>query len=339
MSNEVWDTKPLSWSGINAGTEIISNTTELATGYMTHVTGIVNTSQKNVNYKIGEGTGVQYQDLPYKLPVYIELSSNTDLSSYNFDVDGNEIIATNTSAGIITLTLDGSTSEDIAPDQTFKAKYYDSKWIMELETTTLATTTTYTPIHENNHLICDVSGGNITITLSNPTFAGQKCHIIADGSGIAKVTNTALYANGVYITENTGGLWLECVNNGGTLEWKAENGITAGYTSSSSRVLQYSNGRCVQSKNQPVVFSSVSALKGTFTFTVNFTSTPSGALVSLDSDNLSLASVGSANVYTQYSSLSTSSISTDIRRGTSLGVNFNAADTGTVYCSVEGDYA
>ena len=82
----------------------------------------------------------------------------------------------------------------------------------------------------DNEIKVDLSLGNITINqLTVPDFIGQKVHIYGVGSGIGSIAGgTGLYVNGVYFTENTGGVFLTAVS---LTEWRAENGVTADYVS------------------------------------------------------------------------------------------------------------
>lgn len=118
---------PYSWSTINAGTGDLTNSTALGENLIAYVTGIANTGQDNINYKIGDGS-TQWQNLPYKLPVYIEVSANTNVSTYNFDINGNCLIFHNTSATARTITLDGSTSFSLSAYSTAIWRYNTAWW-------------------------------------------------------------------------------------------------------------------------------------------------------------------------------------------------------------------
>lgn len=126
MSNEVWKTGALSWSAINAGTASISNTDTITDGVIIYVEGIVNTSQKNVNYKVGVGGTTQFKDLPYKLPVYIEISADTNVSTYNFDVNGNVLVIRNTAATAKIITYAAGVTRSIPAGLTATMKYLGS---------------------------------------------------------------------------------------------------------------------------------------------------------------------------------------------------------------------
>lgn len=123
MSNEVWKTGALSWSAINAGTASIDNTDVIADGIIIYVEGIVNTSQKNVNYKVGVGGTTQFQNLPYKLPVYIEISADTDLTSAGLGVNGNVLVIRNTEATAKTITYAAGIARSIPAGLTATMKY------------------------------------------------------------------------------------------------------------------------------------------------------------------------------------------------------------------------
>lgn len=155
----ILDSNPYSWSTINAGTGDITNTTVIGNNYVVYVTGIVNTSQKNINYKVGQ-TGVQWQNLPYKLPVYIEIAANTNVSTYNFNKNGNCLIFHNTSATARTITLDGSTSF-LLPAYGTAIWRYNTAWWNENN----SESGTYTPT-------LSFSGGNtgITYSVNNGTY-------------------------------------------------------------------------------------------------------------------------------------------------------------------------
>ena len=81
--------------------------------------------------------------------------------------------------------------------------------------------------------VIDVSLGNATLggSIPVPKFLGQKGHFVAEGTGIAEIpSGNGLYVNSVFITENTGGLHIEAVDDGaGGLVWSAFNGVTADY--------------------------------------------------------------------------------------------------------------
>ena len=93
----------------------------------------------------------------------------------------------------------------------------------------------------NQEVEVDLSLGNLAIDqLPVPDFIGQKVHIYGVGTGIGSIADgTGLYTNGVYFTENTGGVFLTAIS---TTEWRAENGVTADYVSGGINVKQFSNG-------------------------------------------------------------------------------------------------
>ncbi len=98
------------------------------------------------------------------------------------------------------------------------------------------------PKFSNNIAEVDASLGNVSITLADPEFVGQRIRIFANGTGIVDVAGTGLYANNVYITENTGGMSAEAVEVSGAYEWRADNGVTADYVSGGQRAVFYGNG-------------------------------------------------------------------------------------------------
>ena len=87
----------------------------------------------------------------------------------------------------------------------------------------------------------DLSLGNVAISaLPVPDFIGQRVHIYGVGTGIGSIAGgTGLYVNGVFFTENTGGVFLTAVS---LTEWRAENGVTADYVSGDYHVIKYANG-------------------------------------------------------------------------------------------------
>lgn len=87
----------------------------------------------------------------------------------------------------------------------------------------------------------DLSLGNVAISaLPVPDFIGQRVHIYGVGTGIGSIAGgTGLYVNGVFFTENTGGVFLTAVS---LTEWRAENGVTADYVSSLRNIKKTSNG-------------------------------------------------------------------------------------------------
>lgn len=93
----------------------------------------------------------------------------------------------------------------------------------------------------------DTSGGDISINaLPAPNFIGQKVHIFAIGSGAIDIAGgNGIYTNGVYISENTDGLYIEGTDVGGVLEWKAKNTITYdGPLGGFDKALRYPSGMC-----------------------------------------------------------------------------------------------
>jgi len=97
----------------------------------------------------------------------------------------------------------------------------------------------------------DLSIGNISINqLPVPNFIGQKIHIYGVGSGIGYIAGgTGLYANGVYFTENTGGVFLTAVS---MTEYKLYPGVTAKYVIVGQTIKQYADGSMENSSSVTV---------------------------------------------------------------------------------------
>ncbi len=87
----------------------------------------------------------------------------------------------------------------------------------------------------------DLSSGNISINqLAVPSFVGQTIHIYGEGSGLGDIAGgTGLYSNGVYFTENTGGVFLTAIS---LTEWRAKEGLTANYVSGGQTIHKTASG-------------------------------------------------------------------------------------------------
>lgn len=176
----------------------------------------------------------------------------------------------------------------------------------------------------------DLSAGAVSIsTLPLPKFIGQKVHIYGIGSGVGDIGGgTGLYANGVYFTENTGGVYLTAVDNSGTLEWRAGNGVTADYVSGTDSLNLYASGK---------------AAIGIYTSTIT-TSSSTGSVYSGNSiksfpitlsyvDNYPLvSSYGDDSVWTgRARSLTTSQVQLYLYGATNT-------QTGIMFAKIEGKY-
>jgi len=124
----------------------------------------------------------------------------------------------------------------------------------------------------DNEIKVDLSLGNLAIDqLPTPDFIGQKVHIYGVGSGIGSIASgTGLYANGVYFTENTGGVFLTAIS---LTEWRAENGVTADYMSGTNHLLLSVNGIMETYRNLPGGVTTDAASAYVWVLSVNFANT------------------------------------------------------------------
>lgn len=180
----------------------------------------------------------------------------------------------------------------------------------------------------------DVSLGNVAISaLPVPDFLGQKLHVFATGSGIASIDGgNGVYANGIFITENTGGAHLESVDNGGTLEWRAVNDVTADWVSGNYNIIMSAYGRYrLLYENNLVSVSSVAS--------GNVYSSPSTALnypvpfaTAPDTSGVSVRSTTSGNVWGGL-------FSGYLTTGASIRLFGSASDGGGILmATIEGEY-
>lgn len=118
----------------------------------------------------------------------------------------------------------------------------------------------------NHQIELDVSLGNVDIdALDLSDFIGQHVHFYAVGSGNGSIAGgNGVYVNGIFITENTGGVHLWGVSGG---LWKADNGVTADYVSTQN-IKNYSNGHMEISRTLTVAGTATDA------FSVSFSSIP-----------------------------------------------------------------
>lgn len=90
----------------------------------------------------------------------------------------------------------------------------------------------------------DTSLGNVTLTLSDGEFVGQRIEIECDGSGLAYIKGTGVYVDasavGVPVSD---GLMFRAKWNGSA--WKAVNEVTADYVSGTYDVAKTSGGKQV----------------------------------------------------------------------------------------------
>lgn len=165
----------------------------------------------------------------------------------------------------------------------------------------------------NHEVEVDLSLGNLAISqLPVPDFIGQKVHIYGVGSGIGSIVGgTGLYANDVFFTENTGGVFLTSISAGVGGEWRAENGVSADYLSGINNTEKTPLGKLVQWRYDPVGVTTDGAARYVWTFSVNMSGDYmyAGGSNNLEGHGGSVYNPGSITVRTPSVSSATADIS------------------------------
>lgn len=135
----------------------------------------------------------------------------------------------------------------------------------------------------------DLSGGNINISeLPTPDFIGQKVHIYGTGNGMGTVAGgKGVFSNGVYLTSNTGGIYLIAIS---ITEWRVLTALSSAHYDGQFFVLRYTDGNMEMSGNHNKDNGSASAK--VFSFITGFTESPRVLLSGRDATPLYVADLG-----------------------------------------------
>lgn len=236
----------------------------------TNRNGIIFKSRVGANTgNVPESSPTEWQDTRSPLPVAISASgTHTPQAEFNeqlnIDTSGGDIalivdpaIFSNqmvkiisTGGNITTLTVSGHTGTITLGDQTVillwnGSGYFVEQSVVSKKLVSASGAVVFGPVSFEYEV--DLSGGNISISiLPVPDFIGQRVHVYGVGSGIGDIAGgTGLYVNGVFFTENTGGVYLTAIS---LTEYRVDNGVTADYVSGNYRVEQMSLGRITQSR-------------------------------------------------------------------------------------------